>query len=476
MNVDRAYYLASIGFFWLLLALQFYVGFQILRRPRPAAGRAPDAGEPSAGRLVSIRYALVLTALNVFSIVWVLSEILSGRMPWFLRIAVAIAFLGITRQALAATRESRSTSGSVILGPFARLAAGDKVTPDFIAAVLGDQDVINAMNVDLSRTGQIGYKEVWRLGLITPDQDRFDPRPSQLSLQERLGQFQQDNNYRSNLMGRIPFGRAAALYNPGSFNIQPNYITVTGGAIKPVIGLYPGWSYRLSAIPAGAEYLQLRDIQIDTDSPSARNRSRLLPQFLREDGFPLKQAYADGDPLTSDRGGTIVLDNKRLRIVHPSYFVQRKVMDDRGTLLDIGFDESFSPDGFLGVKMQPSISERLVRHVEAHGYTPVLRYRFIPYASDFMFPILDTPMSMNGWADLFVDARGKGKLFIARENTLVEWNEMMAQLKQLLYAELAKKDFHLLGLTQDDTHLNEYLAKKQAVMARYFTIVNWAMP
>jgi hypothetical protein len=32
---------------------------------------------------------------------------------------------------------------------------------------------------------------------------------------------------------------------------------------------------------------------------------------------------------------------------------------------------------------------------------------------------------------------------------------MMAQLKQLLFAELAKKDYHLLGLTQDNAHLND---------------------
>jgi len=476
LNIDRVYYLSSIGFFWILLVLQFYSGYRILRHRKLTAGREPDEGERSASRRASIRFSLFLTALNGLSIIWVLSEIAAGRLPWFLRIAVAIASLGITRQALAATQESRPVAGTVLLGPSARFAAGEKVTPEFIATVLEDQDVINAMKVDLSRIGQIGYKEVWRLGLITPDQDKFDPRPSQLSLQERLGQFQQDSNYRSNLMGRVPFSRAAALYNPGSFNIQPDYLTITGGAIRPEIGSYPGWSYRLSAKRDGEEYLRLREIEIDTDRPSARNRSRFLPQFLREDGLPLKQVYADGDPLTSDRGGAIVLNDKNLRIIHPTYFVQRKLMDDRGTLLDIGFDESFSPEGFLGIKMQPAVSARLVRHVEANGYTPILRYRFVPYASDFRFPILDTPMTMNGWADLFVDAKGNATLFIARENTPAEWNEMMAQLKQLLFAELAKKDYHLLGLTQDNAHLNDYLAKKRAVMARYFIIMNWVMP
>ena len=350
------------------------------------------------------------------------------------------------------------------------------MTPAYIAAILADEGVIKAMKTDLSKTGLIGYKEVWRLGLITPDQDRFDPRPSELSLQQRTRKFQQDSSYRSNLVEQIPLTRTAALYNPGSFNIQFDNLTVRGGLVKPLVGFYPGWSYSLSTKQRRGEFARLRDIQIDTDSPSARNRSRSLPQFLREDGFPLKAAYSEGDPLTADRGGTIVLDKGELIIIYPCYFIQRRLIDDRGELVNIGSDESFNQEALTGVKMRPSVSERLVRCVEANGYIPILRYRFVPYASEFVLPLLDTPMSMNGWADLFIDPRGKGQLFVAKEKTLGEWYEMMEKLRQLLFDELAGNNYHLLGLTKNAINLTRYLAQKEEILAGYFIIEDWVLP
>jgi len=41
---------------------------------------------------------------------------------------------------------------------------------------------------------------------------------------------------------------------------------------------------------------------------------------------------------------------------------------------------------------------------------------------------------------------------------------------------LAKKDCHLLGLTKDQAHLNEYLAKKQRILRDYFVIRDWTLP
>ena len=162
----------------------------------------------------------------------------------------------------------------------------------------------------------------------------------------------------------------------------------------------------------------------------------------------LAEAYSEGDPLTADRGGTIVLDKGELIIIYPRYFIQRRLIDDRGELVNIGSDESFNQEALTGVKMRPSVSERLVRCVEANGYIPILRYRFVPYASEFVLPLLDTPMSMNGWADLFIDPRGKGQLFVAKEKTLGEWYQMMEKLRQLLFDELTGNNYHLLGLTK----------------------------
>jgi hypothetical protein len=156
--------------------------------------------------------------------------------------------------------------------------------------------------------------------------------------------------------------------------------------------------------------------------------------------------------------------------------VQRRLIDDQGNLVDLGLDEDYGSNPVLAVKMRPSVSEVLVRSVQAKGYIPVVRYRSVPYASDFLFPILDTPMSDSGWADLLIDTRGKGRLFIAKEKSLDEWYEMMNRLRELLYVELARKDYHLLGLTQDKPHLNEYLAKKQGILADYYIIEDWVLP
>jgi hypothetical protein len=92
-----------------------------------------------------------------------------------------------------------------------------------------------------------------------------------------------------------------------------------------------------------------------------------------------------------------------------------------------------------------------------------------------MLPILDTPMSDSGWSDLFIDTRGRAKLFAATEKTLSEWYEMMGRLRQLFFGELAKKGYHLLGLTQDEMHLHEYFAKKQRILADYYIIQDWSL-
>jgi hypothetical protein len=103
----------------------------------------------------------------------------------------------------------------------------------------------------------------------------------------------------------------------------------------------------------------------------------------------------------------------------------------------------------------------------------VVRYRTFPYASDLMLPLVDTPMSASGWADLLVDTRGKAKLFIAKEKTEAQWYELMAKLRQLFYHELAKKDYQLLGLTKDKAHLNAYLSQKMAILQDYFVVQDW---
>jgi hypothetical protein len=52
----------------------------------------------------------------------------------------------------------------------------------------------------------------------------------------------------------------------------------------------------------------------------------------------------------------------------------------------------------------------------------------------------------------------------------------MNRLRELLFSELARKDYHLLSLTKDKAHLNDYLTKKQDILADYFIIHTWVLP
>jgi hypothetical protein len=85
--------------------------------------------------------------------------------------------------------------------------------------------------------------------------------------------------------------------------------------------------------------------------------------------------------------------------------------------------------------------------------------------------VLDTPEHER--LGHFIDTRGRAKLFIALDKTLAEWYELMNRLKQLFHSELARADYHLLGLTKDKAYLNEYLAKKQAILEDYYLILDW---
>ncbi len=340
------------------------------------------------------------------------------------------------------------------------------VTPHLIEEILSQEAVIRAIKSDISRTDQVGYRETWRLGLITPDQDLFDITSYRQSRGERMKRFIQDAPSRYVYLDQIRYKRSAVLYSTSFFSAHFNNVLINAGLYKR-IG-YPGWSYSLSGRMHPGEYSRIRDIQI-ARSTFTENRSRTLPQFLQEDGFPLRDVYADGDPLTTDRTGTIVIDQGRLLVIHPRYFIQRRIIDDEGNLVDIGFDENLGHT-VMGVEMKPAVSRWLVREVSSHRYLPLVRYRTIPYSSEYMLPVLDTPMSMNGWADLFIDPQGKARLYIARPRSLDQWYGMMNRLRQLFYDELAKKDYHLLGLTKDKAQLNHYLCQKHAILGEFFII------
>jgi hypothetical protein len=285
-----------------------------------------------------------------------------------------------------------------------------------------------------------------------------------------------DYNYRLNLDDQLPVKQTAVLFNPVVFNFQFNNLLITRSNDQAAV---PGYArptrHGLSTKIEPGEYIDMRDLQMEIRPATAQNRSWSFPKFLQEEGFPLKDLYIDGDPLTTERGGTIVIDQGQVAIIYPKYFIQRRLIDDNGNLVDIGLDENFGMNSLFEVKMRPAVSKLLVSQVKASHLKPVLRYRCLPYGTDYMLPVVDTPFSDSGWADLFISPSGNAGLFIAKEKSLAEWYEMMDKLKQLLYRALAGTDYHFLGLTKNLTRLNQYLAEKQDILADYYLIQNWRL-
>ncbi len=85
------------------------------------------------------------------------------------------------------------------------------LTPELITEILSQDSILNAIHNDLTKTGQVGYMEMWRLGLITPDRDTFYPPAAQPTRQETIRKLIQDPSYRFNLVEQIPLDKTAIL-------------------------------------------------------------------------------------------------------------------------------------------------------------------------------------------------------------------------------------------------------------------------
>ena len=475
MSIDTILLIGLIFFLGAISLMQIYFYSKIQKNKRQKERGISNSEADHLSPKATFRFGLFHTIFQIYIIFYAVYNIWTGKISWLLGIAFVVGSLIFIRKPVSLVRSHHpvQVDFSITLPIQPRLV--NKVTPELILDTLNEESVIKAITDDLKKTSLIGEKEQWRLGLLTPDLDKYDLSLNQLSRRERLSRTF-DPITRLNFDNQIPLKRLAVLHSKGHPNVMPDNLLIVHGTQEPMIRSYPGWSYRLRSHMTSKGYMNMRNIEIDTDSPSARGRNRSLTNFLREDGFPLKASYTDGDPLTTERGGTIVIDKGEVKIIYPDYFVQRSLIDDEGNLVYLGLDENFQPSSTIqGVSVIPSISKKLYKSVQYNEYVPIVRYRSFPYDSDFMLPVLDTPMSDSGWADLFIDTRGKGKLFIAKDKTLEQWSEMMERLRQLFFEELTKKGYHLLGLTKDPTHLHEYFTKKQAILEGFFIILNWSL-
>ena len=394
-------------------------------------------------------FYIILNVAYLSFMAWIVYAVWTHKIPFFWIFLFLTLFFRLPSVLTAYSRYAMEDDQYFLSLPI-KSNIPSMITPDFITDVIHQENVINTILNDLRKTRQIGYREEWRLGLITPDNDLHN----------------------KNGNSRIRLKRTAVLNSTDYF--KRNNVAVRNGVVIP-LG-QPKWTYGLDTKLNQGEFIDIRNIRMEDNSSITEHRSRLFPGFLREDGFPIRDTYPDGDPLTTDRGGTIVMNKDKLIVIYPRYFVQRRLIDDDGNLVDLGIDEDLSQNTDFEVELRPSVSRLLLQRTSRRGYVPVVRYRSYPYVSDYILPLLDTPMSASGWADLFIDPRGKGKLFISREKTETEWYEMMAKLKQLFDDVLAKRSYHLLGLTKDKTLLNYYLARKMDVLKDYYVIQDWQLP
>jgi hypothetical protein len=416
----------------------------------------------------------LLMALAVGLIVWWGYRVLTGQMDWFLGIlGIGLAVFVVRGYLRAYGFNPPPVPGDPPQNLGISGAQVNVLSLSYIETILGDTAVQEVIHRDLALTGQIRAGETWCLGLITPDMDQYNP--SLLSDSDRMRRYVQDPAYRYYTQERIPLRRSAVVYGRDMFHRPLNGVSVNNGGPDLPVSNRPNERSRSMAysfegkIPTG-EYTRLRSLEIDHQQAGRSGCGRALPDFLRGEGFPLRHAYPTADPFTTERGGIIVNDHGRLAVIRPQYFRQRRLIDDLGNLVEIGQAEDLGLEVGYSVSMRPGGCKKLLNYVFQYGYIPILRYRSFSYPSEHLLPVLDMPPGRNGWADLVIDPRGRGRLFVAKMRTDQEWQEMMVRLRKLYVDSVAIFDYHLLGLTKNPQQMDRYLSAKTEILSDYFDI------
>ncbi len=156
-------------------------------------------------------YILLLNFIYLGFMIWVGYKIWTKQYPVFAIIVILILLTRLPEMLTAFSRyatEDDHYSQDLSLCP----SIMKNVTPENIADILDNTHVIRLIKNDLQKTGQIGYKEEWRFGLINPDRDT----PNNIS----------------------PL-RTAVLHSSDYF--KPNNIAITNGTLIP--RGFNKWSY-----------------------------------------------------------------------------------------------------------------------------------------------------------------------------------------------------------------------------------------
>ena len=337
-----------------------------------------------------------------------------------------------------------------------------------VERLLAESRIRAAIAEDMRRGDVVDYKEQWKLAVIKPDEDRVIFQAGEFD--EGMGMLE-----KANRLGQMPLKHTAVLY-PGSIIGKQESLAIKGGGVKRI---YPVWSYTLDNKPRKGRSMKIEDITIAAmalfrkgipelqTSLSHRQSGMPIPEFMKKMGFPLQESYEDGDPLNFERGGIITPDGE---VYHPEFFNQRSIIDDEGNLIVLGHDEGAATEDTL--KMQPAFYKRLAQQgFRTNGPFPFLiRYRSHPVCDETMLPILDVPMSAPNWSELVINPKGEARLFTARNVGDEGWQEIMNRLRDLFIDEMRKKRNRLLAFTKDESHLNEYLSKKETILKDYFVI------
>jgi hypothetical protein len=459
----------------VFLLLQVYTGYRIKKMRRMHKGDRDKKADEQLTPKEAFRFGAIHVLMQCYFIGWSIYFVAAEGLPIYYGIAMIAFAISLIRKPLQWVRGNWPVYPERTVPLNITIPHTADITPEMILNILDTEPVRSTIKNDLEKTDQIRHKEQWRLGVVTPQNDTYDVSIFQESRKERLSR-----GFTAaailNAQSKVPITRWAVLFGTALFRIPMNNLLIVNGIRPPFIRSYPGWSFSLKTRIPRNGYAPIRKLEVQSGSYSMVNRSTGIVAFLREDGFPVRETYVDGDPMTAERGGTIVLDRGKVKVIYRKYFIQSRLIDDEGNLLYMGLEDDFPPSAaWNGFSVKPSASKYLYQCVKYNEFVPVVRYRSFPVISSIMLPVIDTPMSDNGWADVFINRQGRGQLYVAKERTLEQWSEMMEKLRCLFFDAVIKNGYHLLKFTKNRLHVQEYMMQKQRILHDYFEIIDWSL-